>query len=139
MLNQIKLDRLQARKDRDGVKGPLLTTLISEIEMVAKNANRGVTNDDVTKVVQKFLKGVNETVELLKSKSEDIRYANAIEERKILESYLPKMASDDDVREAVRRMGDVQNVGQIMKALKETFGAALDGKRASQIVKEMQC
>ena len=49
------------------------------------------------------------------------------------------MASDDDVREAVRRMGDVQNVGQIMKSLKEKFGSTLDGKRASQIVKEMQC
>ena len=139
MLNQIKIDQLQARKNRDFVKGSLLTTLISEIEMVAKNANRIVTDDDTVKVVQKFLKGVNETIEHLKDRTADARYVIANEEKLILESYLPKMASDDDIREAVRQMGDVQNLGQIMKVLKEKFGASLDGKRASQIVKEMQC
>lgn len=138
LLEQIKKDQFEARKSREAVKASLLTTLYSEALMVGKNdGNRETTDEETIKVIQKFLKGVNETLEAL-NHSSDGRVIIAIEEKKILESYLPKMASEEYVRAAVLELkaAGATNIGMIMKGLKEKFGSSLDGKMASMIAKE---
>ena len=59
-------------------------------------------------------------------------------EIKIIESYLPAALSPDEVRDAIKAeiaKGAAQ-IGPLMKALRERFGAQLDGKMASELVKQ---
>ena len=138
LLEQIKQDQFQARKAKDVVRASLLTTLLSEASMKGKNdGNRDTTDAECVQVVQKFLKGVNETLEALKFSS-DGRVKIAQVEKEILESYLPKMASEQEVRDAVAALkaAGADNLGAIMKGLKDKFGSSLDGKMASAIAKE---
>ena len=63
--------------------------------------------------------------------------ATAQAEKKILEGYLPKMATEDEIKAEVAALkaAGAANIGSIMKGLKDKFGSALDGKLASQLAK----
>lgn len=139
LLETIKKDQFEARKSKDAIKASLLTTLYSEASMIGKNAgNRETTDDETIKVIQKFLKGVNETITILEKASNVASLGSSVREKEILEAYLPKMATEAEVRATVselKAMG-ATNIGEIMKLLKLRFGSALDGKMASQLAKE---
>lgn len=136
LLQQIKNDQLAARKNKETIKAILLTTLIAEVSAVGKKENRETTNDEAIKVIQKFVKGNDETLEALKFSSDE-RVLIARTEKTILESYLPQMASEDAVKATVDKLktNGCNNVGEIMKILKLQFGATLDGKMASRLAK----
>ena len=140
LLETIKKDQFEARKSKEALKATLLTTLFAEASMKGKNANRDTTDEETVQVIQKFLKGVNETIGYLEKgggdNTEALATANA--EKAILEAYLPKMASADEIRAAVAALkaDGATNIGEIMKLLKLQFGSALDGKLASQLAKE---
>lgn len=140
LLEKIKADQFSARKNKEALKSSLLTTLYSEAAMKGKNAGRETTDEETTQVVQKFLKGVNETIGYLEKGGGDNTeaLATATAEKEILEGYLPKMASEDQVRAAIVELkaSGAANIGAIMKGLKDKFGSALDGKMASALAKE---
>ncbi len=58
-------------------------------------------------------------------------------EAKILESYLPAGVGEAELNAAVAAQvaAGVNQIGPIMKALRDQFGARLDGKMASAAVK----
>lgn len=136
LLEIIKNDALVARKARDTVKASLLTTLYSESARIGKDAgNRETTDDEVTKVIRKFLKGIQETLATGRATGVDTLQL----EQAILEAYLPQMASEADVRAYINTLvtGDVKPaIGIVMGSLRQKFGAALDGAVASKLVKE---
>lgn len=140
-LEQIKKDQFEARKNKEALKASLLTTLYSEASMKGKNAGRETTEEETVQVIQKFLKGVNETIGYLQKVDELKQDLQAIhdakEEKAILEGYLPKMATEDEIKAEVAALkaGGAANIGAIMKGLKDKFGSALDGKLASQLAK----
>ena len=136
-LEQIKKDQFEARKNKEALKASLLTTLFSEASMKGKNAGRETTEEETIQVVQKFLKGVNETISFLEKAHNDEALTTAKTEKSILEGYLPKMATEDEIKAEVASLkaAGAANIGAIMKGLKDKFGAALDGKLASQLAK----
>ena len=79
MLSRIKADQVQARKNRDTIKASILTTLLGE---ATPTGNQATTDNDVIKVVNKFVKNIDES---LKLKHNDV----LVQERNILCEYLP--------------------------------------------------
>ncbi|HEY6421043.1 MAG TPA: GatB/YqeY domain-containing protein, partial [Candidatus Binataceae bacterium] len=57
---------------------------------------------------------------------------------KMLAEYLPAELAPDEVRAAIGEIvtGGANQMGAVMKALRERFGAQLDGKLASEMVRE---
>lgn len=136
IIEKIKQDQIDARKNRDSVRASLLTTLYAEASMVGKNQNRDTTEDECIKVIQKFVKNIDETLSALPNS--DSRYVVAITEKEILSQYLPKMATADEIQAIIAKLksSGVDNIGMIMKGLKDHFGSTLDGKLASQLAKQ---
>jgi uncharacterized protein YqeY len=138
LLNKIKADALQARKDRDTVASNLLVTLSSEAGMIGKNnGNRDSTDEEVLRVVKKFLDNARETFGLINSKHKE---SLAITEKEIaiLETYMPAQMSEDELTTAINLFkadNPNTNMGAIMKYLQANYAGRYDGKRASQIAK----
>lgn len=141
LLNQIKEDSFQARKAKETEKATLLVTLYAEASRKGKdNGNRESTDAEVLEVIKKFLKGIKETLDALPASKVEARQAAEFE-KQILESYLPKQASEEDLRafiaEVVAGLGEKspKQMGAVMKALKDKFGGNYDGTVASALVK----
>lgn len=120
-VEQIKKDRIQAMKDKDTVKKNLLSTLLGEIENSPSKGDESI----VIPTIKSLIKRLKEV-----SKYED----NAVE-LAILENYLPKQLTEDQIR-AIFADNGLEGVGPRMKFLKENYTGQYDGAVASKLAKE---
>lgn len=137
LLAQVKAAQLAARRAKDSVTASSLTTLIGEVEMVAKNECRTVSDEDVVTVTKKFVKNINETIKALtdNGQSEGQKMAAVKAEKALYEQFLPKQAGAEEIEQALRaNFSDKPNKGDAMKFLKTHFGGNYDGKMAAQVV-----
>jgi uncharacterized protein YqeY len=142
ILKKVKEDQLKARKGLINKSfNSYLTTLIAEIEIVAKNdGNRLVNDNDSIKVIEKFKKGVSENIKLLKDSEKIVELE---EELKLYESYLPQQLSYDELRLEIASIivelgiNSMKGMGLIMKRLKENFNGRFDGNVANSLIKEL--
>lgn len=155
LIETIKKDQLQARKDKNEVVSSLLTTLIGEAEMIGKNdGNRKTTDTEVTAVIKKFVKNIDETVTALTKSAEQetdvakketlqIKVAGFEKEKTILMPYLPQQLNDDQIRAEMGKiiaefsLAGPKGMGVLMKEMKARFNGAYDGAVASKISKEL--
>lgn len=112
MLKQkINEDYMVAFKAKDTVAKNLLSVIKGEIQTTEKNTGvENMSDEGVLKILQKTAKNLKETISLSgdeKSKVELI----------LVESYLPKQMSEEEVEERVREIveGGGNNIGAIMK------------------------
>jgi uncharacterized protein YqeY len=142
LLAQIKQDQLAARKAKETAKAALLTTLIGEVEMVGKNdGNREVTDVEVVAMVKKFLKNVNETLKALGGIEGGIAM-QYMAESQILESYLPKQFTEDQLTNIlgsikVEISAGPKDMGKMLGLLKNRFDGQYDGRLASTVAKSL--
>jgi uncharacterized protein len=135
MLTEIRTDTLRMRKERDPLASKMVT-LLSAITAAAKDdGNREATDDDAIKVIKKFLKGAEETFELTKD-------AGVQAEIDLYRSYLPEEMTEDDMRTAVKitiaqvEATSMKDMGRVMGTLQQAYGATMDMKVASALVRE---
>jgi uncharacterized protein YqeY len=140
LLARIKADALTARKSRDAIASSLLITLGSEASMTGVNdGKRESTDAEVLATVRKFLKG---NTELLAVRGDD---EVALREKTILEGYLPKQMTEDELRAAItvitQELGITtitgKDTGAIMKALTVKHAGQYAGAQASALVKSL--
>jgi uncharacterized protein YqeY len=121
MITKIKQETLALRKKRSPL-GAVMQYHLAEISKIGKNKNRDTTEEEAIQYVKK-------TVQRMK---EDQHADSA--EIDVLESLLPQMASEDEVKEFLETLDGNMNKGQIMKAVREKYGALVDMKMVSGLV-----
>lgn len=138
IIASIKEQQIVARKARDAKTATFLSTLASEIEIIGKNdGNRQTTDDEATKVIQKFKKNATEMVAQLTKLGKDT--ADSTAELEILDSFLPKQATDEEVINEIRAFAatgvdPVTKIGIVIKHLKSTFGPTFDASRVKALI-----
>ncbi len=141
MLANIRKDLFEAKKAHDLVKSNLLSTLLGEAMAVGKNAgNRETTPEEVMQIIRKFMKNIDETIVILTAEAKPVDKEKA--ERAILEGYLPKQLTAEELAKAIDDIvatlpeKSPKAMGQVMAKLKELYVGRYDGKTANQLVKE---
>jgi len=127
---QIKKDMMQAMKDKDDEKKNTLRVVMGEF---GRAETKALSDDEVVKVLKKLVKSERETMEQ-SGRSGDSRYVE------ILESYLPQMVSDGELRQWIAEHIDFSNYKNKMQAMKDImghFGTAADGNRVKDILQKM--
>jgi len=137
MINQIKSDLLEARKIKNKELIGLLTALYSESLKVGKDkGDRETNNDEVIQVIKKFIKGINESLNV----SKDITKIKSLKfELDALQKYLPKQLSEDEMKDIVNKClnDNIDNIGGIMKVFKSNYSGLFDGKKLNTIIREL--
>jgi uncharacterized protein YqeY len=135
---QINKDYMTAFKAKNTVAKNLLSVVKGEIQTVEKNTGvDNLSDEDVLKILTKTAKSLNETIKSLApidGKGEDIVQACA--ELAIIECYLPKQMSRDEITQKVEEIvnSGVTNIGAIMK---EFAQLPVDKKIVSEVIKEL--
>ena len=141
LLERLKADQLTARKNRNTVDANVLGLVVAECATKSKNFNppRALTDDEVLGVVQSVLKRIGEALRLTQGQSDrQQERTKLIQERKVLETYLPARLSDEEITEiAVRQHSLDQKVGQIMAYLKTSYAGRYDPTKAFAIIKDV--
>lgn len=140
LLTQLRKENMQAMKDHDTVKKGVLSLVISSIALAEKEGGKVLTKDEELTYVQRELKQTREALAETPASRQDL-----IDEtnRKIaiLESYLPKQMSEDEIRVAIGKIMAENNLepvkksqGVIMKSMMAQYKGKIDGKMVSKIL-----
>lgn len=140
IIEKLKLESLRLRKERNPIAASI-TFALSEVEKVGKNnGNRQTTEDEAIKVVQKLIVTIDGNINV---STDDGRKIAFNYEKQILSSVLPQMASEEEVSVYLdnymttrTKMGETPKKGEIMKAIRDQFGAKVDMKRSGEMVTE---
>ena len=136
LIERIKADRLAAMKSRDELKKNLLGTLVA----AATKDSKAPDDAAVAKTLRSFLKSLEETIGLLEGKrpgrsassEPKPRFCRAICHRPL--SELALRASIDEIVAGLPERSP-KAMGQVMAALKDRHGDALDSRAASALVR----
>jgi uncharacterized protein YqeY len=140
LLEQIRAVYLEKRKARSTFEVASLSTLLGEIETLAKAGKGEMTDAVVVTVVKKFIKNLDEAIAAV-SKSTVLdpiaRLGVMNEERALYEQFLPKQLTTDELSALIDSFiaEGVSNVGDAMKRLKTDHAGTYDGAAASTILK----
>lgn len=140
IITALKTKSLQLRKERNPIASSIQFA-ISEIEKIGKNSgNRITTEDEAIKVVQKLIATVDENIAFAIKENDNGRQIHLNHEKQILQSVLPKMVSESEVRSAMLlEFNDkpISNKGEVMKWAKTKWGALVDMKQVNTIAQEL--
>ncbi|MDZ4671536.1 MAG: GatB/YqeY domain-containing protein [Phototrophicales bacterium] len=133
----------EAMKSRDNATRDVLRLLQSAIKQVEVDSRKEVTSEDVMDILQKEAKKRRESiVDYEKGNRQDL----ADEEKAelvIIEKFLPKQLTADELREVVRGVitetgaTSAKDLNKVMPAVMAKVKGLADGKLVSQIVKEL--
>lgn len=127
-----------ARKAQDKALTLVLGTILSDTKNREIELTRALTDDDVIEVLRKGVKRRRESVEAYEKGGRAELAAQEAAEVVALERYLPAMASEDDVRDAVRSAiaAGASGVGPVMGAVMPKFKGRADGGMINRVVRE---
>lgn len=142
-LKDILMEDLKtSMKEKDNLRKNTITMLRSRIKQYEVD-NREDANDDlIMQMIQKELKERSDTLESLKDSNRDDLIEDTKAEIAILEKYLPKQLSDDELAEIIEKIiadtkaKSIKDMGKVMASAKEQIGSRATPKRMSEIIKE---
>ena len=125
-------------KARDERKVMTLRGVLADITRVEKDVRREANEAEIVAVIKRERARRDETLEFARKANREDLVAQNEAEAAILDSYLPAALSSDELRTAIdaELAAGAAQIGPIMKALRDKFGARLDGKLASELVKQ---
>jgi uncharacterized protein YqeY len=132
--NDLKL----AMKAVDKLRVMTLRGALTEITRLEKDVRRPANNDEIIQILKRERARRDEAIEFArKGGRQDLLEQNQTEAQ-ILDGYLPAALSADEIQAAIAAQiaGGASQIGPIMKALRDQFGARLDGKMASELAKQ---
>ena len=138
---QINADLKTAMLARNAFETTVLRYLKASIldeEVKLGKREEGLNDAEIETLVAREVKKRKEAASLL----DEERAENELKEAEILSKYLPEMASEDEIRAAVKAeisvMSEVsiKQMGAIIGKMKAKFGNSADGAVLAKIVKE---
>ena len=139
---RINADIKTAMLAREKAKLEALRDIKSKLMLEATSGAGEVTEETAMKIVMKLHKQRMETYALYMEQDREDLAKDEIFQAEIIEQYLPKMMSEEEVRaevlQAVQQTGaeSQKDMGKVMGVLTSKLAGKADGKLISSLVKE---
>ena len=143
MLKQIEKDMMEALKNQEKEKAGVLRLLISKCKNKSIELGHDLSDQEVVKVLQTAAKQHKESIKMYKEGNRDDLVNAEMNELQFVESYLPAMMDEKDVRSliegVVQEVGATQmsDFGKVMPQVMKKGAGKIDGNIAQSIVKEL--
>ena len=141
-MEQISTDIKNAMLAKEKEKLQALRDIKSKLLLEATSGNGEVSDDVAIKIIMKLHKQRMETYAVYVAQNREDLAKDELFEAQVMEVYLPKMMSEEDVRQevlaAIAQIGakSPQEIGKIMGVLSGKLAGKADGKVISTIAKE---
>ncbi len=119
-----------------------LKSVILYAEVASGDREAGLPEEQVISLLQKEAKKRQESADLYRTGNNIEKAEHEEAEKKVIDQYLPQQLSEEDVRSLVEdeatKMGTptLQQMGQLIGAVKQASGGAADGAVIARLVKE---
>jgi uncharacterized protein YqeY len=139
---KINTDIKNAMLAKDKEKLAVLRDIKSKLLLEATSGKGEASDETAIKICVKLHKQRMETYEIYITQGREDLAADELFQAKVLEEYLPKMMSEDEVRAEVKAAiastgaAGPQEMGKVMGVLSGKLAGKADGKMIASLVKE---
>lgn len=144
MLKEKLLEDLKnAMKDKNINRKNVVQMVRAAILQVEKDKAIEVTDEQIIEIIAKEAKKRKESIADYEKGGRQDLVAQLEEEIAVLEEYLPKQLTKEEVENIVKQViektgaNSIKDMGIVMKEAKAQIGAAADGKMISDVVKSL--
>ena len=144
--NKINADIKQAMLSKDSRKLEALRAVKAALLLAktSKEAHGGEIPDEAgLRILQKLIKQRQESAEMYRAGGRHELAEEEIFQAGIIEIYLPKMMTEDDIREQLRTIitqvgaTSIKDIGKVMGTASKHFAGKADNKVVSDLVKQL--
>ena len=142
-IESIKTDMYSAMKSGDQEKAGTLRTLLAKLKDRQINTTLELSENDCLKVIKTLVKQRKEAFEMYEKADRQNLVDKENAELLILETYLPKMMTELEIRSLVESIisetaaQGVADIGKVMPIVMQRGNGKVDGKKANLILREL--
>lgn len=131
-------DLKTAMKARDTDRVMTIRGILTEITRLEKEVCRAANENEIVQILKRERSRRDEALGFARQGNRPDLVTQNEAEARILDAYIPAGVGADEIRALIEISiaAGVAQMGPLMKALKDEFGARLDGKLASELVRE---
>ena len=140
---ELMKDLKDAMKEKNTIKKDTVQMVRAAILQIEKDKGIEVDDDKIIEIIAKEVKGKKDAlVEFGKGGRDDL-IEQTNKEIEVLEKYLPKQLSKDEITEIVKDIiaslgaSSMKDMGPVMKEAKAKIGATADGRAINEVVKDL--
>ena len=140
---KVQADMYTAMKSGDKEKANTLRNVLSKLKDKQIEKREALSNEEEIKILQTLVKQRKESIELYEKGKRNELVAIERQEMEIINSYLPKMMSDDSIKNIVKSViessgaNSMADMGKVMPEVMKQGKGLIDGKTAQKFVSEM--
>ena len=140
---KIQEDMYTAMKSGEKEKANTLRNVISKLKDKQIEKREALSNEEEVKILQTLVKQRKESIDLYEKGGRSELVAIERKEMDIINSYLPKMMSEDAIKDIVKNVIDstgassMSEMGKVMPEIMRQGKGLIDGKTAQKFVSEM--
>ena len=137
------LKKAMLAKDEVGLRALRAIKAAVLLAKTAEGASASLSEDTEIKLLQKLVKQRKDSLEIFERQNRMDLAQKEKEELEVIEQYLPKQMSEDEIKtivaEIVKQTGvtNLSGLGQVMGIATKQLAGKADGKVISAIVKEL--
>ena len=144
---KLKDELIKAMKDKDKLKVSTLRMVnasIKDLEISQRTNNQEdeISDNEIIDILVKMVKQRKEAADTYKQGNRDDLSKKELDEIKIIEEYLPKQLSEDEIIKIIEdlisknNISDISGMGLLMSEIKKKYSGQLDLGLASKIIKD---
>ena len=144
MLKEKLLEDLKvSMRDKNVVRKNTVQMVRAAILQIEKDTGSVVDDAKIVDIIAKEMKKKKDAMADFEKAARQDLIDQTNEEMKVLEEYLPKQLSKEEIKEIVSKVIDetgatsMKDMGIVMKESKSAIGAGADGKTINEVVKEL--
>ncbi len=144
MLKEKLLEDLKiSMRDKNVVRKNTVQMVRAAILQIEKDTGSVVDDEKIIDIIAKEMKKKKDAMADFEKAARQDLIDQTNEEMKVLEEYLPKQLSREEIKEVVSKVisdigaTSMKDMGIVMKESKSAIGAGADGKTINEVVKEL--
>lgn len=123
----------------------LILAALKDRDIAGRSSGKseGLSEDEILNMMQTMIRQRRDSIEMYKKGRRDDLVEQEESEIRIIEEFLPKQMSEDEVstasREVIEELGasSIKDMGQVMGKLRSRYAGQMDFGKASQVVKSL--
>ena len=143
LLKNITDEMYLSMKSGDKEKANTLRTLISKLKDQQIKLRKDISDEEALKIIKTLVKQRKESAEIYSKAGREELAKKENFEKSILDNYLPKLMSEEDVLSLIKKIVDETNakdlsdIGKVMPLVMQRGKGKVDGKIANSILRSL--
>jgi len=137
LMEELSKANIEALKARDQVARAIYSVILSKakaLDIELKASGKEITDADIVKIITKTIKELDEEKESYAKAGRDEEVNNIVSQKALIEKYLPKLMSEDEIRKVIDSLED-KSIPSVMKHFKMNYDGKVDMSLVSKIAR----